>query len=61
MYGQPGWSMNALPNGKMLRGRKMRNSGDDPAYSIKKALPPIKEQQAGFKGGLSRLGARSVS
>ena len=61
LYGQPGWSMNALPDGKMFRERNMRNSGDDPAYSIKKALPPIKEQDVRLKGGLSRLGARSVA
>ena len=60
LYGQPGWSMNALPDGEMLRGRKMVNPGDDPSWNIKKSLPAPKQQDA-MRGGLSRLGARSVA
>lgn len=60
VYGQPGWSMNALPDGDMVRGRRMRNPSE-PAWDIKKALPPIKDQEAKLRGGLSRLGARSIA
>lgn len=51
-----------LPNGEMLRGQRMRNPGDDPSWSIKKALPAPKEQEARHRRrGLSRLGERSVA
>lgn len=61
LYGQPGWSMNALPDGEMLRGHKMRNPGGDEGWDIKAALPPSKYQETRLRGGLSRLGARSVA
>lgn len=61
IYGQPGWSMNALPDGEMLRGRRMREDANDPSTSIKAALPPQKYQETRMRGGLSRLGARSVA
>jgi hypothetical protein len=61
LYGQPGWSMNAVPDGEMLRGQRMRNPAGDESWDIKKALPAPREQDARLKGGLSRLGARSVA
>ena len=61
LYGQPGWSMNALPDGEMLRGQKMRNPGGDETWDIRKALPPEKYQETRLRGGLSRLGSRSVA
>lgn len=60
LYGQPGWSMNALPDGQWYSRKKM-DPGENPFFNIKKAMPPAKEQEAGLRGGLSRLGARSVA
>ena len=52
----------ALPPGRMYRRGDMVNPGGDPAWDIKKSLPPPKEQEARLRRrrGLSRLGERSV-
>lgn len=50
-----------MPEGYLYGGRNMRNPGDDPNWSIKKALPKTKRQEARFGGALSRLGARSAA
>lgn len=62
IYGQPGQSMEALPGGLMFRKDGMRLPPENPNWNIRKALPKIKEQQAGLrKGGLQRLGERRVA
>lgn len=61
LYGTNGLSIYDLPDGHLVGGREMRNPGDDPNWSIKKALPKPKQQDASLrKGGLQRLGGRAA-
>lgn len=60
IYGQPGLSMESLPDGEMLRGRKMRNPGGDPVWDIRAASPLPTYRDAAFqRKGLMRLGERA--
>jgi hypothetical protein len=61
LYGQPGWSMNALPKGEMMRRGGMRLDPEDPNFNVRKALPRPTYQDARVKGGLQRLGARRAA
>lgn len=60
IYGQPGLSMESLPDGRMMRGDEMNVDPNDPMTSIRGALPPARYQETRARKGLSQLGARSV-
>lgn len=56
--GSPLQKLGSQPNGHLVGGREMRNPGDDPYWSVQKALPPPKYQNASTrKRGLQRLGS----
>jgi hypothetical protein len=61
LYGQPGWSMNALPDGKMMRRDDMRIDPEEPNDNINKASPPQMYQDARMKPkrGLQKLGGKA--
>jgi hypothetical protein len=57
LYGQPGQSMNSLPQGRMIRRREMNPDASNPGEN---AMPTPKQYEVKATRGLQRLGRRTA-